>query len=283
MNENIKTYFTIEDNMRGKAAFMTGGTSGIGKACVKTFIEAGVNVVFVGRNKEQGEKIERDFNALGKGKAIFMQCDVTDYDRLTECIDKTAEIFGRLDVLMNCAGYFIAQNHIDYISVEDYFAVLKCNLGGYFVAAKAALPYLRKTKGNIVNIGSVTAHGHQGSAPYVSSKGGITSLTKTLAIDEAEYGVRVNEVKPGHINGEMFEENAARMTDPQAFIDFSNSLQWMGRGGEPEEIGKTVLFLASDWASFITGTSILVTGGYEIGEGPKVLSPYAVWKEGEIK
>ncbi len=283
MNENIKSYFTIEENMKGKAAFVTGGTMGIGRACVKTFIEAGIDVVFVGRNTEKGFASEKEFNELGKGKAAFMECDVTDYDRLTECVDKTAEMFGRLDVLLNCAGYFIAQNHIDYISVEDYFTVLKCNLGGYFVATKAALPYLRKTRGNIVNIGSVTAHGHQGSAPYVSSKGGITSLTKTLAIDEAEYGVRVNEVKPGHINSEMFVENAARMTDPEAFVKFSDSLQWMGRGGEPEEVAKTVLFLASDWASYITGTSVFVTGAYEIGEGPKPLSPFAPWKEAPVK
>ena len=190
---------------------------------------------------------------------------------------------GKWEDIINNAAIFLAQTPIDYIEIEDYIGLLKCNLVGYFACAKAALPYLRKVKGSIINIGSVTAHGQQGCAAYTSAKGGIHSLTKTLAIDEARYGVRVNEVKPGHINTEMFYENADRMTDRQAFIDFSDSLQWLGRGGEPEEVAHTILFLASDWASYITGAEIMVTGGYEFGEGPKPLSPFAPWPEGEIR
>lgn len=279
----MEKYYTIEENMKGKAAFITGGTAGIGKCCVQMFVEAGVNVGFIGRNAKRGEAFEKELNSLGKGKAMFLQCDVSDYKKNAECIKKTADTFGRLDTLVNNAAIFLAQTPIDYIEIEDYIGLLKCNLVGYFACAKAALPYLRKVKGSIINIGSVTAHGQQGCAAYTSAKGGIHSLTKTLAIDEARYGVRVNEVKPGHINTEMFYENADRMTDRQAFIDFSDSLQWLGRGGEPEEVAHTILFLASDWASYITGAEIMVTGGYEFGEGPKPLSPFAPWPEGEIR
>ena len=280
----MTTYFSIEENMKGKAAFMTGGTMGIGKACVEQFIQAGANVLFVGRSAEQGEELAEELNVLGKGKAIFMECDVTNHQRLIECVEQTVKEFGRLDTLLNCAGYFPLQVPIDMVSIEDYKAVLECNLVGYFVAAKAALPYLRTSKGSIINIGSVLGTvGDEGSVAYCSSKGGIHTMTKALAIDEARNGVRVNEVKPGHICTEMFDLTTSRQADPEGFVKYSDGLQWMERGGTADEIARTVLFLASDWASFITGEDIHVTGGFEIGEGPKLRNPYLAWGNMEKK
>lgn len=277
-------YFTIEDNMKGKAAFITGGTMGIGKACVRMFIEAGANVVFVGRSADKGKAIEEELNAKGKGRSIFMECDVTNFDRLNECIDFAAKEFGRLDTLVNCAGYFPLQVPIDMTTIEDYKNLLECNLVAYFVAAKRALPYLRTSKGSIVNIGSVLGTtGDEGSVAYCSSKGAIHTFTRSLAIDEGRNGVRVNEVKPGHICTEMFELTTSRQADPEGFVKYSDGLQWLERGGEPEEIAYAVLFLASDWASFITGTEIHVTGGFEIGEGPKLRNPYLAWGPMEKK
>ncbi|MDO4314323.1 MAG: SDR family oxidoreductase [Oscillospiraceae bacterium] len=277
-------YFSIEENMKGKVAFMTGGTTGIGRACVRIFVEAGVNVVFVGRSVEKGRQLEETLNTLGKGKAVYMECDVTNYDRLKACIDETARQFGRLDTLLNCAGYFPAQKPVDAVSIEDYTKLLRTNLVPYFVTAKAALPYLRRVRGSIINIGSVLGTlGDEGAAAYCAAKGGIHTMTRSLAIDEARFGVRVNEVKPGHINTEMFEKTTSEQADPEGFIKYSDGLQWMERGGEPEEIAFTVLFLASDWASFITGEDIHVTGGFNIGEGPKPKNPFLSWAPMEVK
>ena len=209
-----------------------------------------------------------------------MQCDVTDQPRLAKCVEDTAEIFGKLNVLVNCAGIWPLQRPIDMYDVEEYEYVLRTNLVSYFVTAKAAMPYLRKSKGNIINIGSVLGTvGDQGAIAYTSTKGAIHTFTRTLAIDEARNGVRVNEVKPGHINTEMFFDGANKQADPEGFVKYNDGLQWMGRGGDAEEVARAVLFLASDWASFITGVELHVSGGFEIGEGPKIMNPYLTWGE----
>jgi NAD(P)-dependent dehydrogenase (short-subunit alcohol dehydrogenase family) len=277
-------YRSVEECVKGKAAFVTGGTMGIGKACVRVFCAAGINVVTVGRSVDKGEALAKEINAQGKGKCIFHECDVTNSKRLQELIDLTAKTFGKLDILVNCAGYFPLQVPIDMTSIEDYKAVLECNLVAYFVAAKHALPYLRTSKGNIINVGSVLGTtGDEGSVAYSSTKGAIHTMTRALAIDEGRNGVRVNEIKPGHICTEMFELTTERQEDKEGFIKYSDGLQWMGRGGSAEECAYAMLFLASDWASFITGIELHVTGGFEIGEGPKLPNPYLKWGKMETK
>ncbi len=271
----MKPYFSIEDNMKGKVAFMTGGTMGIGRATVTTFIQAGVNVVFIGRSADKGKAIEAELNALGKGEATYMQCDVTDFDRLAACVNAAAEKYGRLDVLFNCAGVFPPQKPSDQYSLDDFMWIINTNLVAYFITIKTALPHLRKTKGVIINTGSVLGQqGDEGACAYTATKGAIETMTKTIAMDEARYGVRCVEVKPGHINTEMFFKTTSEQADPDGFVSYSDSLQWMNRGGEPEEIAYAVLFLASGWASFVTGTDLFVTGGFEIGEGPKPINPF---------
>jgi NAD(P)-dependent dehydrogenase (short-subunit alcohol dehydrogenase family) len=271
----MKEYFTIEESMKGKVAFMTGGTTGIGRATVTTFVQAGVNVVFVGRSEDKGKEIEKELNALGKGEATYMKCDVTDFPRLEECIEETYKKYGRLDTLFNCAGIFPPQKPADKWTIDEFMWILNTNLVSYFVAIRKSLPYIRQTKGVIINVGSVLGlQGDEGACPYTATKGAIATMTRTLACDEARHGVRVVEIKPGHINTEMFFKTTSEQSDPEGFVKYSDSLQWMNRGGEPEEIAYTALFLASDWASFITGTDILVTGGYEIGEGPKPINPF---------
>lgn len=279
-----KDYVSIEEGMKGKVAFMTGGTKGIARATAKMFVCAGANIVFISRTEELGKQVEAELNAFGKGKAVFKKCDVKNHKRLQECIDETVEEFGRLDTLINVAGVFPLQRPIDMVSIDEYKDVLETNLVAYYVTCKHALPYLRRTKGSIVNTGSVLGTtGDEGSPAYTSSKGAIHCLTKSLAIDEARNGVRVNELKPGHINTEMFFDAAEKQDDTEGFIKYSDSLQWMGRGGDPEEVARGILFLASDWASFITGVELHVSGGFEFGEGPKVPNPYLTWGEQPMK
>ncbi len=273
---------SIEEGMKGKVAIITGATMGIGKGCVEAFCYAGVNVVAAARSVDLGNALAKELTAKGAGKCLFFECDVSKPEKIKELVEFTVEQFGRIDVLVNCAGYFPLQRPIDEVSVEDFNAILATNLVAYYAGCKYALPYLRTTKGNIVNIGSVLGTtGDEGAATYCATKGAITTMTKSLAVDEARHGVRVNEVKPGHICTEMFEKTTSMQKDPQAFLAYSETLQWMGRGGTAEEIATVVLFLASEWASFITGTEILATGGYEIGEGPK--KPIFQWTTMEKK
>ena len=271
-------YKSIESYMKGKTAIITGGTSGIGKACVYMFCEVGADVVTIGRREERGRALEEDINGRPGGRCAYYPCDVRDAQRLEEIVEATVKQFGKLDVLVNCAGYFPSQRPVDQYSIEEIHDVINTNLVAYIAASKYALPHLRKSKGNIVNVGSV--HGTtsvEGSAGYDATKGAIDAITRTLAIDEARYGVRVNNIKPGLITTEMFERTISQQEDQEGFVKYNREIQWLGRWGEPEEVARTILFMASDWASFITGAELMVSGGYEIGEGPKLPNPYLSW------
>ena len=275
---------SIESGFKGKTAIVTGATFGIGMACAEAFCYAGCNVVIAARSEQKGENIAKEFSAKYDVRCVYKHCDVMDTDNIKEVVDYTAEEFGRIDVLVNCAGYYPIQKPIDECSIEDFDRILKVNLRGYFAFSKYALPYLRRTMGNIVNIGSVLGVvAKEGSSMYCATKGAIHSLTIALAIDEARNGVRVNEVRPGHIKNEQFEMSAEKMSkeDEIAFRELHKKLQWMGRGGEPEEVARAVLFMASDWASFTTGSSLNVSGGYEFGEAIK--QPMHMWDTMEIK
>ena len=262
-------YRSIEQSVKGKVAIVTGGTAGIGKSCVEVFCGAGMNVAFIGRSVAKGEAIVQEIGDTA-GQCVYYPCDVKDTDRLREIVELTVKRFGRLDVLLNCAGYFPAAAPIDGITEEMYLDVINTNLTAYFLECKYALPYLRKTKGAIINIGSiVAATGGAQCQAYCCTKGAIEAFTRSLAIDEAKNGVRVNEIKPGHIETEIFDQMVARQDDKEAFLSYFDHVQLLGRGGKPEEVAYAALFLASDWASFITGTELVVSGGYELGEGVK--------------
>jgi len=268
----------IEEGMKGKTAIITGGTMGIGKACVKAFCYAGVDVVTGGRSADLGKAFADELNAKDGGRCVFVECDVNKEDNPEKLVSTAIEKFGKLDVLVNCAGYFPKQKPIDLVTVQDFNDILTTNLVAYYALSRLALPYLRTSRGNIVNIGSVIGTtGDEGAATYCATKGAIEAMTKSLACDEARHGVRVNEIKPGHICNEMFEKTVSRQENPEAFMKYSEELQWLGRGGASEEVATTVLFMASEWASSITGASLFVTGGYEFGEGAK--KPLFNWPE----
>ena len=152
------------------------------------------------------------------------------------------------------------------------------------MGCKYALPYIRRNKGAIINIGSVVAlTAGVGCVGYSCAKGAIEAFTRALAMEEARNGVRVNEVKPGHINSAIYKQLVKEKGTKSKYCQFMDNVQILGRGGEPEEIAYTALFLASDWSSFITGTQILATGGYELGEAEKQPYQFISWPDPIIK
>lgn len=260
----------IEEEMKGKVAVITGANTGIGFGCAKVFSEAGMNVVMAARRKEKGEAAAAELNAAGKGECTFFQCDVSDPDQVKALIDFAVEKYGRLDTMVNNAGYNPIHMDACDMSIESYQRVLATNLMGEFYGCKFAIPHLRKTKGSIINMSSILSKvGQEQTVGYSSTKGGINSMTQTIAIEEARHGVRVNAICPGHIMTEIVYKEMERVADPEAYLDRCNHYSWLGRGGQPEEVGTAALFLASSWASYITGVTLNVSGGMEFGTIPK--------------
>jgi NAD(P)-dependent dehydrogenase (short-subunit alcohol dehydrogenase family) len=260
----------LKNEMKNKVIVITGGNKGIGKGCAKVFCEVLANVVICGRNEKDGEETEIELNKLNGGRCSFFKCDVSKEKEVEALIEYTAEKYGRIDCMINNAGYYPPEKPIDEVTVDEVEEVIRTNFIGIFCGCKHSLPYLRKSKGSIINMSSVLSNtGMEGALAYTATKGAIVTFTKTLAIDESRNGVRVNVVLPGNITTEMFETNKAREADPEAFQKYQDHVQWMGRGGRPEEVGSVCLFLASSLASFVTGAELLITGGYEIGEGEK--------------
>ena len=258
----------------GTVALVTGGSDGVGAGCARVFAEAGATVVISARSAERGVQFARELTAAGPGVCHYVQCDVSDPEALRDLVQGVVHEHGRLDTMINNAGQNFGWRPIDDIDVAEFVRLLAINLVPYFAGIQYALPHLRRTQGTIVNIGSIVADvGFFSNPDYVATKGAISSLTKALAIDEAAHGVRVNCVLPGNIMTPGRRALQDSSPDGDAFHAFLESWQWMGRSGTPEEVGYAVLFLASRFASFITGTTLLISGGMELGQGPK--QPFA--------
>jgi NAD(P)-dependent dehydrogenase (short-subunit alcohol dehydrogenase family) len=255
---------------RDKVTIVTGGTKGIGAGCVRVFVEqGGANVVFCSRNESEGKAFEAEVNAKGPGRAMFVRADVSRVDDISRVIDRTVDRFGRIDCLINNAGWHPRHQPIDAFSVEDFRSLLDLNLVSYFAACKFALPHLRKVKGNIINMSSLVASmGQVGATTYVATKGGITAFTKALAVDEAAHEVRVNSVSPGNIYTPLWQEAIDQAPDPSKARADGDAAQLLGRMVTIEETGLLCLYLAAD-ATFTTGVDHIISGGAELAYGRK--------------
>ncbi len=252
-----------------KVVIVTGGSKGIGEGCVRVFVEAGAKVVFCARNAAAGEALAREVTAKGPGEAHFVRGDVSKVDDLRTLVEGTVRRFGRIDCLINNAGWHPPHKPIDDFTVEEFRALLDLNLVSIFSACKLALPHLRRTKGNIVNLSSlVGTMGQIHATTYVATKGAITAFTKALAIDEAAHEVRVNSVSPGNIYTPLWQEAIDAAPDPARCRADGEAAQVLGRMGTIEEAGKLCLFLAAE-ATFTTGVDHLISGGAELGYGRK--------------
>jgi NAD(P)-dependent dehydrogenase (short-subunit alcohol dehydrogenase family) len=252
-----------------KVTLVTGGSRGIGEGCVRVFTQAGAKVVFCSPNEPEGRALESQVNALGLGQAQFFSCDLTKTDDLHALITRTATQYGRIDCLINNAGWHPPHKPIDEFSLEEFRALLELNLVSMFAASKFALPYLRQSKGNIINLGSlVGTMGQLYATTYVATKGAVIAFSKALAIDEAAHGVRVNSVSPGNIYTPLWQEAIDASPDPQKTRADGEAAQLLGRMGTIEEAGKLCLFIAAE-ATFTTGVDHILSGGAELSYGRK--------------
>ncbi|KAM4652308.1 L-fucose dehydrogenase [Discoglossus pictus] len=251
-----------------KVVIVTGGTKGIGQAIVREFVRNGANVVFCAK-EEAAADFEKTLQESGSGTGLYVPCDVTKEEDIKRLIEETVKTHGRIDCLINNAGWHPPEQTIDDTSAHDFRDLLDLNLIGYFLTAKYALPHLRKTQGNIINISSLVGTiGQKHAIPYVATKGAITAMTKAMAVDESKYNVRVNSISPGNIWTPLWEELSSQTSNPEAMILGGKDAQLLGRMGTSEECAKAALFLAAD-GSFCTGIDLLLSGGAELNYANK--------------
>lgn len=248
--------------LQGKVAAITGGASGIGEATVRLFVEEGAQVVFADRDQERGRQIATELTASGYD-VRYVPARMESESDAAAFVQRSVEHFGHLDILVNNAGIRFYQTVVE-ASAESWDEILGVNLKGYAFCAKAAIPLMRQqSKGSIVNVASVRAVTAGGNmVQYDTTKAGVTGLTRGLAFDHAAEGIRVNAVCPGPILT-RFHENRARAANqtPEEFLKVFGQATMMKRPGTPREVAACILFLASDEASFVTGTCLFVDGG----------------------
>jgi len=240
--------------LNGKTALITGGTSGIGMETAKLFAQEGAKVVLAGRNVKRGKSIEAEIRQAG-GEATFLACDVSDEAQVKELIAGTIDKYQKLDILFNNAGVMLPSMEIERMPVTDWRATLDVNLTGCFLVSRYAKPYLTAQKGTIINNASIAGLQHYAvdrSYAYSASKAAVIQFSHQMAKNYGAEGVRVNCICPGIILTEMLHGR-----DPKIYEERIP----LGRVGTPQDVAKTVLFLASEDAAYLTGVVIPIDGG----------------------
>jgi 2-deoxy-D-gluconate 3-dehydrogenase len=245
-------------SLAGRVAIVTGGNRGIGLAIAESLAKAGAAIVIAARDTAAGEEAAGRLRA----DAIFVETDVTSPGSCHAMVQAAESRFGRLDILVNNAGIMRAAR-AENTTITDWQTVLDINLTGAFLCAQAAYPAMRRQgAGKIINISSLAAmFGTAAGAAYASSKGGLLQLTRSLAVSWGPDNIQVNAILPGYIESEMTRRAEAER--PGAF-DAKRARTPAGRIGLPEDIAGAAIFLASAASGFITGTSIMVDGGYAV-------------------
>ena len=248
----------------GRVAIITGATGGIGFAVAQRMGRDGYTVVLNGINHDEGAKRVEELTAEGID-ASYYGFDVTQEAAVTENIQKIGEKYGKIDVLVNNAGGLGGRSRFEEMTTEFYRHVMALNLDSVFFASRAAIPYLKKGEHpTIINYTSNAGWnaGGPGAGIYGTSKAGVHAITRALAKDLAEYGIRVNAVSPGTIDTPFHQQ--IKSTKPEVFASWANNIM-LGRLGQPEDVAGVVAFLASSDAGFLTAETIQVGGGQALG------------------
>lgn len=240
---------TAANRFAGKVALVTGAASGIGAATAALFASEGATVVGLDRQ------------AAATGGAPIVRCDVTDPDSVRAAVAGVVDTHGGIDIVANVAG--IAQfGHVEDVTIDEWRRVLDVNLTGPFIVSQAAIPHLKEREGCIVNVASIAGlEGQPYSTAYSASKGGVVLLTKSLAVDLASVGVRVNCVCPGTVDTPLIGDVATRIP-PDADPRLMARLDMLLRGFiSPQQVAEAIAYLASDAAAMITGAALVLDGG----------------------
>ncbi|MBN2240157.1 MAG: SDR family oxidoreductase [Dehalococcoidales bacterium] len=247
-------------DISGKKALVTGAARGIGKVLATVLAEAGCDVSLVGLHLEGVKELADELSGTGI-KCVAFQADVGNREEVEKAFDATKDAFGRLDICVNNAGVSF-QMPLEDMPEDEWDNIMNTNMKGLFFCSQAAAKIMIPQKsGSIINIGSISARAvnvPQKQAVYNSSKAGVVMLSKSMALEWAEYGIRVNSISPGYMKTEMTIDSMSHL-----FPEWE-SITPIGRLGEPEELRGAVIFLASDASSYMIGHDLVIDGGYTI-------------------
>lgn len=245
-------------DFRGKTALITGGASGMGAACAREFASAGANVVIVDLNGPLAKTVAAE---IGAREPVIG--DVGDSAFCNQAVQTALARHGRLDILINCAG-IIHRADAQGTSDENWRRVMAVNVDGVFFMSRAAVaPMKKQGRGVIVNFGSIWGGvGAAGVVAYCTSKGAVHNLTRAMALDHVKDGIRINAICPGEVNTPMLASGRATPPTPEDLKKLGETVVPMGRLADPVEIARVVVFLASDGASYMTGSMVTVDAGY---------------------
>ncbi len=248
--------------LKDRVAIVTGAASGIGAASARLFAAEGARLALVDQDKVGLGQVATDIEA-GGGSAIIIPADVSSDSEARSGVEQVMDKWGRIDVLLTAAGMSTGGT-VDAIEEAAWDRTFAVNVKGTYLWIHYAIqPMIAAKSGAIVTIGSQLAQSSPGkNAAYVASKGAIASFTKTIAVDHAHQGIRVNALMPGVIDTPMPAKSLTRYPDPEAMKAWWKQRHPMGRIGQPEEVARAALFLASDDSSFVTGTLLFVDGGW---------------------
>ncbi len=248
--------------LQDRVAFITGGSSGIGRATAQLFAAEGARVVIAARRAEESQAVVASVQDQG-GRAMFIPCDVRHAEDCRRAVEITVERLGRLDILFNNAGV-VPFGTVPETSLETWADVWQTNVSGVFHCCRAALPHMIRQGGGVIvnNASDVAVVGAQRAAAYSATKGAVALLTRSMALDHARQGVRVNAICPGETYVPRWD---TRADDMEAYLRRVGAGIPLGRVAAPEEIARAVLFLASDDSSFMTGQLLVVDGGWTAG------------------
>lgn len=254
--------------LQDRCVVITGSGSGIGKACALIFAREGANIVCADINQDAAEETVQQITSAG-GNAFAVKADVADPDSVASLVEATIQQYGKINVLLNNAAIQVNKTIAD-TTFEEWNAQMAINVGGVFLCSKLFLPHLKATKGCIVSMSSVNGYFVEPScAGYCATKAAIIGLTKAMAIDHGHEGIRVNCICPGYIDAGLAEGYFQSQPDPAQARADAGKLHALWRIGKPEEVARVAVFLASDDASFVTGSAYVVDGGFGSGMPPK--------------